>query len=372
MQQKTIPLSSSKIEIGCRFSFDIFDRMGQVLLPRGNLVLSAQEVTNLRQHGRRLPEDKNTASAFTVMQRIAERLTNLFNDIKEGHNKGPQRINQIKYLASDFIQIADQEPDASFASIHLNIHHSYIVVHSLMAAMVCARLSMTKEWDEKDRQSLIAAALTHDIGMLDFYQLINSRSALSEADIHIIKTHATRSVQMLKDFGVVDPLWLEAIQDHHEYLDGHGYAEKKGAEISLSGRIMALADSYSAMLRPRPHRERLIARQALQTLYSGDSASHYDLELVAKLIWDFGFYPPGSLLRLTNHEMAVAVRNTPGVLDDPLVASLTDSSGRPLLKPVIRNTKEPTFNIEKTLDPSMAARAGRMFEQCWALAASTR
>ena len=220
MQQKTIPLSSSKIDIGCRFNFDIFDQKGHVLLPRGNLVLSVQEATNLRQHGRRLPEDKNTASAFTVMQRIAERLTNLFNDIKEGHNKGPQRINQIKYLASDFIHIADQEPDAAFASIHLNIHHSYLVVHSLMAAMVCARLSMTKEWDEKARLSLIAAALTHDIGMLDFYQLINSRSALSEADIHIIKTHATRSVQMLKGFGVDNlPNGVVAAGSILHYLD---------------------------------------------------------------------------------------------------------------------------------------------------------
>ena len=83
------------------------------------------------------------------------------------------------------------------------------------------------------------------------------------------------------------------------------------------------------------------------------------------LIWDFGFYPPGSLLRLVNREMAVSIRNTPGILDSPQVAMLTDAQGRPLATPAVRDTNDPAFAIVSTLDPSMAARAGRLIEKCW-------
>ena len=180
----------------------------------------------------------------------------------------------------------------------------------------------------------------------------------------IVKGHVESSIQILIRYGIDDPLWLTAVRDHHEFLDGSGYTGKAGDDLSVGGRIMALADSYSAMLRPRPYRDRVLASKALEDLYA-NHLDRYDGTLLELLIWDFGFQPPGSVLRLLNREMAVAVRNTPGILDCPLVASLTDAQGRPYSEPVFRDANDPKYGICNVLDPAMSARAGNILERCW-------
>lgn len=335
------------------------------MLLRGSLIATQQQALLIRQHGYHLPATAGSATAFANMAQLADRLGNIFQDVSGNHPHGILN-KRIISLARDFVEIADGNPDAAFAYPHLNIHHSYLVVHSLMAATVSARLALAKGLDSGQRLSLVCAALTHDFGILPIASRINSSDPLKADDLELVHAHVTEGIRMLRQHGVDDPLWLEAIAHHHEFLDGSGYTGKSGDDIPLTGRILALADSYSAMLRPRPYRDRIIAREALETLYATE-LHRYDGFLIETLIWDFGFYPPGSLLRLANREMAVSIRNTPGILDSPQVAMLTDAQGRPLAAPAIRDTNDPAFTIVGTLDPSMAARAGRLIEKCWQL-----
>ena len=125
-----------------------------------------------------------------------------------------------------------------------------------------------------------------------------------------------------------------------------------------------MADSYSAMLRPRPYQDRIDSNKVLVSLYT-NQLNRYDGLLLEALILDLGFYPPGSLLRVANREMAVAICNQPGLLNSPTVAALTDPRGQTLAKPVFRDTQHPDFAIADTLDLAMAARSRLMIEHCW-------
>jgi HD-GYP domain-containing protein (c-di-GMP phosphodiesterase class II) len=363
LDKKMIRISAANISAGERLAYDVFDKDGQLLLLRGGLITSKAQAELIRQTGYRNPGPRKSATPFSALAKIADRLNAVEQDIVRGWDSGIW-IKRITFLVNDFIEVADANPDVAFACIHLDIHNRYLLVHHLMAALVSSRLALAKGLDPAERFSVVAAALTHDIGILSISNSINSADDLKDEDRLHVKQHPTDGVRMLREFGVEDPLWLETVQDHHEYLDGSGYSGKSGNEISLSSRILSLADSYSAMLRPRPYRDRIVAHKALELLYANE-LNRYDGSLLEALIWDLGFYPPGSLLRLANREMAVAICNKPGLLNSPTVAALTDPRGRPLSKPIFRDTQDPDFAIVDTLDPAMAARSGLMIEHCW-------
>lgn len=356
-----IRIPEAMVWAGQRLPFDVFHQDGRPLLLRGRLIASDEQASLIRREGYFNKDDK--VSVFAAMNSLSQRLNYVLQDIREGREVG-KFCRRIAMLAKDVIILADLDPDAAFANVHLDIHHSYIVVHSMMAAIVSCRLALAKGFDRHERLSMVCAALTHDFGLLSAETLVNSRDTLSDAEIVRVRRHVDDTVGLLKRLGVDDVRWLEAVRNHHEFLDGSGYAGVTAIDLSQASRIMALADSYSAMLRPRPYRDRLLARKALENLYANET-DRYDGYLLEALIWDFGFYPPGSMLRLINREMAVAIRNSPGLLDSPVVAMLTDTKGNTLSEPVFRDANDPGHAIVAPLDPTLFARSGQLIEQFW-------
>jgi adenylate cyclase len=72
----------------------------------------------------------------------------------------------------------------------------------------------------------------------------------------------------------------EMALSHHEHWDGKGYPnELKGEEIPLSGRIMAIADVYDALITDRPYKERLSHEKAVEIILAG-RGSQFDPQLL--------------------------------------------------------------------------------------------
>ena len=93
--------------------------------------------------------------------------------------------------------------------------------------------------------------------------------ALTEDQRLMIDTHPLAGVELLQAAGVDDEVWLEAVLQHHERLDGSGYPSGlEGDAISPGARMLAIVDIYSAMVRPRAYREAIHARHALRSLFS--------------------------------------------------------------------------------------------------------
>jgi HD-GYP domain-containing protein (c-di-GMP phosphodiesterase class II) len=76
---------------------------------------------------------------------------------------------------------------------------------------------------------------------------------------------------------------LEPVMHHHERWDGKGYPRGlAGEEVPLLGRIMIVADAYSAMTLDRPYRRGLSLADALAQLRAG-AGTQFDPHLVAVL-----------------------------------------------------------------------------------------
>lgn len=126
--------------------------------------------------------------------------------------------------------------------------------------------------DDKYVSDISYASMLHDVGKWRTpNEILLKPSQLSEAEWGIIKQHPQLGVDMLmpllKDKGSNQYLKLieSIVLYHHERWDGSGYPEGlKGEEIPLSARIVALVDTYDALVSDRSYRKGYSHEQAVE------------------------------------------------------------------------------------------------------------
>ncbi len=99
------------------------------------------------------------------------------------------------------------------------------------------------------------AALIHDLGKVCIpAEILSKPGNFSELEYTMVKSHSMLGYEILKDIEFPQPV-AEFVLQHHERLDGSGYPhQKKGDEIFLEARIIAVADTVDAMSSHRPYR----------------------------------------------------------------------------------------------------------------------
>lgn len=127
--------------------------------------------------------------------------------------------------------------------------------------------------------SLEYAALMHDVGKLGVPEKILLKPAkLSEEEWIIMKKHPEIGVKILKplnSFEEIQP-W---IMYHHERIDGHGYYGLKDDEIPFASKLIAVADTYSAITMKRSYKPEKTHEDAIAIIRSA-AGTQLDAELV--------------------------------------------------------------------------------------------
>lgn len=129
-----------------------------------------------------------------------------------------------------------------------------------------------------------AAAILHDIGKVGIPDnVLNKIEKLSNEEWDLLKQHPRLSATIV---GHVPSLsaCLAAIKHHHERWDGAGYpGGLKGETIPIEARILAVTDSFEAMISERPYRRALTFKQAVAEL-ENCSGSQFDPTVVRAFI----------------------------------------------------------------------------------------
>ena len=113
---------------------------------------------------------------------------------------------------------------------------------------------------------------------------VTKRDPLTDAEWDMIRHHPELGARILKYIvGLRD--CVDAVLFHHERYDGKGYPRGlSGEEIPRDARIMAIADSYDAMISERGYKKRpLTEEEAIQEL-EACSGTQFDPELVEVFI----------------------------------------------------------------------------------------
>nr|MDQ3044680.1 diguanylate cyclase [Chloroflexota bacterium] len=157
-------------------------------------------------------------------------------------------------------------------------------VHSELVRETAVRFCQDLGLSADQIEALEIAGELHDIGKIAVPDAVLCKPGhLSDDDRQMMQQHVIFSELMVKGVPHL-PLVLEAIANHHERWDGDGYPfRKRGASIPLLGRIMALADAYSAMVHDRPYRKGRHVEAVIAELRAG-AGTQFDPEFVEPYI----------------------------------------------------------------------------------------
>ncbi len=159
--------------------------------------------------------------------------------------------------------------DIALAMIGLNDPYtaSHIEEVAELVQLIAANMNMSVD----EIEQLALAGFLHDVGKQAIPSSILSKPAeLTDEEFALVKTHVDIGVQLL-EYANVSPDIVRIVSEHHERLDGSGYPlGLSGAQISLSGQILGIADVISALTSKRTYRLAAPREEVIEILNDND------------------------------------------------------------------------------------------------------
>ena len=123
------------------------------------------------------------------------------------------------------------------------------------------------------------AALLHDIGKLGVPEaILNKPAKLTDEEWEIMKKHPSIGTNFLRPLKSFEPIF-DWILYHHERADGKGYYNKDFNDVPLEAKIIAIADTYSAITMRRSYKSPKTHEDAMKIIQDV-AGSQLDDELV--------------------------------------------------------------------------------------------
>lgn len=157
-------------------------------------------------------------------------------------------------------------------------------VHGKKVSEICKAIAEVLKLEKEQLEQIEIAGLMHDIGKISISEnIINKTGYLSEDEWKEFKRHSEVGYQILRsanEFSIIANFILE----HHERWDGKGYPKGlKGEEISIEGRIIAVADAYVSMTTDKIYSKALSKENAIYELKKC-AGSQFDPEIVKTMV----------------------------------------------------------------------------------------
>lgn len=152
--------------------------------------------------------------------------------------------------------------------------------HSYRVSNLCESMGRAIGLSEDEVRELKTVGLLHDIGKIAIEEnILNKPGKLTPEEWDEIKRHPEIGYRILSTANEMSEM-AEYVLAHHEKWNGFGYPKQlKEEEIPLQSRIIAIADSYDAMISERSYRDALPEEVAIQELKT-NAGIQFDARLV--------------------------------------------------------------------------------------------
>lgn len=255
------------------------------------------------------------AQASAVSAHAKQEVARLFQDVRLGQ---AIELSEVATVVEQISASVLRHPTALISLTRLRTVDEYTYIHSVS---VCALMTaVARQMDLPAEQVLLAgqAGLLHDVGkMRTPVEVLNKPGRLTEAEFAVMRRHPEEGVALLQQWGASAEV-IDVCLHHHEKFDGSGYPHGlAGTQISLLSRIAAVCDVYDAVSSTRPYKTAWSPAEAIRRM--AEWKGHFDPRVFQAFVKTLGIYPIGSLVRLSNEQLAVVVEQHPDSLLTPRV-----------------------------------------------------
>jgi HD-GYP domain-containing protein (c-di-GMP phosphodiesterase class II) len=377
-------LRANDIQLGMTLTFNVYDKNHMLLLSRNQLVANAEllrrnlergmyaetteleaarnaRTSELRTNLLKSSVQARSPSAVELLRGVCSDLGSLLwqyedvDEFGEGVRSNLETLllspierglfaGAVTAIATELQVVCSNDADDVIASILLDHAARYPIRHCVNTAILTELILSHIEPSADIRRSAVCAALTMNIAMLRLQETLYRQqapmTAKQRAAVHL---HATAGAAQLRDRGVIDENWLRAVAEHHEQIDGKGYARGlSGKQIMREAQIISIAERYCAMVSERAYRKPLLPNSVLKKLYlQGEVLNPSLVELLVK---EIGIYPPGSYVKLASGEIALVVKRG-AKAHQPRVRCIADSNSKKLYARPLRDTSERSTHV---------------------------
>lgn len=229
-------------------------------------------------------------------------------------------------------------PDAMIWVSRLRQKDDQLLQRSLQAGIYLTALGRYLGFPRPSLTELATIGLLLDLGKTQLDSKILSKPArLSAMEFQAARRHVELGMTLLRNGGNFSQPILRAIAEHHEQMNGEGYPNGlTGPEISLFGKMAAIADGYVAMVNPRPYAAVMAPHEAIKQLFAGANTRWFG-PLVEQFVQAIGIYPVGSLVELATGHIAIVVQHNPERRLEPKLLIVTHGDKRRRTPPLQMN-----------------------------------
>jgi len=280
-------------------------------------------------------------------------------------NQKVLNVRKAKRLMQGAVNAIMQDESSLLGLANIKNYDEQTFNHSVNVAIYAMAIGQRLGVPKKYLSHLGMAGLFHDIGKVSIpREVLDKNGKLSPEELAIIRSHpvmGAETVMRMKEWGELSTRMIDAAFEHHLKYDLSGYPRPTHKrKITLFGKIIALADFYDVLVRPRGDRRFPYVSEKILGIMLERSGKDFDPALVKVFINMIGVFPLGTLVLLNTNEMGIVVhiQEDSELIDRPRVMLLQYSDGEYQkgevvdLRELDEKTGEFKRTIVKTLDPN--------------------
>jgi len=208
-------------------------------------------------------------------------------DYLDVHSPKGQNLSDLVASVSELLKVQEDSYLKTIRTLirALETKDRYTAQHSSRVSYFSYKLGKHIGLSEKMQRKLRYGAIMHDLGKIGVPDnILNKPSDLEADEYQIIKRHPVDTVKILKPLADQQD-FISIAMSHHERWDGKGYPDGlKGTETPLLSRIVAIADTWDAMVGDRIYRKAIPRDKALGILEREQNMGQWDPELLRSFI----------------------------------------------------------------------------------------
>ncbi len=269
---EALRIRTDQAEAGMKVASDVYTSNNQLIIPK-DTILDERMIIRLRFYNiygfliyRNKPKIELTEVSYIEMLRstpefkkfnrtYVDTIQNVEDDFNNVLNGDTFDIDNL-LAETDRILSEGRNGAHILEMLHgIRNYDDLTYVHSLNVSLICSVFGGWLKLSAEDIRILTLAGLLHDIGkMLIPREIIAKPDKLTAEEYKIVKTHAIKGYQVLKDQAIDIRVKYTALM-HHERCDGSGYPNGFLSEqVDDFAKIVAIADVYDAMTSNRRYR----------------------------------------------------------------------------------------------------------------------
>jgi len=271
-------------------------------------------------------QTSNFTEEFNFAESVFHEMSDLVKGFMEEVTFGRAiNVEIAKTVVAKCVQSVIKSPDALMWLTQLKSKDEYTSQHSMNVCVYSIALGRQINLSKEKLEDLGLCGMMHDMGKIKIPQeVLNKPGRFEPKELAIMQSHAALGAQLLMSSERMPGCVIDTAYAHHERLDGTGYPRGLIAQnIHPYTRIISIADVYDAVISDRVYRKGKTHLETINILIEL-AENQLDSGLVTKFIECLGIYPPGSIVEMTNGEVAVVIETHKMKKLKPKVTMLLD------------------------------------------------